>query len=222
MSPVSETWGRPASAHGLTRGWIASPPWRPLTRVWPGPRRPWSPAVDRASPNGPVQAFPKREGAKCPGTPYMKGGGAGSREFFGRSFLIHPSASCTRARASETSGSTSGDARRRLGVDAGGERRVLLEDAYVVLRFPSLLLFRGFSFARPSMLGSHEGRRPRPFIASGRCDTGSDEPDDLRPRLFTEGVRPLVQSDCPPGLIGGQSAGHQSPCGLVVCPTSMM
>jgi hypothetical protein len=31
-----------------------------------------------------------------------------------------------------------------------------------------------------------------------------------------------VQSDCPPGLIGGQSAGHQSPCGSVVCPTSMM
>jgi hypothetical protein len=31
-----------------------------------------------------------------------------------------------------------------------------------------------------------------------------------------------LQSDCPPGLIGGQSAGHQSPCGSVVCPTSMM
>ena len=37
---------------------------------------------------------------------------------------------------SETSGSTSGDACRRLGVDAGGERRVLFEDAYVVLRVP--------------------------------------------------------------------------------------
>ena len=29
-----------------------------------------------------------------------------------------------------------GDARRRLGVDAGGERRILFEDAYVVLRVP--------------------------------------------------------------------------------------
>ncbi len=40
------------------------------------------------------------------------------------------------ARADETSGSTSGDARRRLGVDAGGERRILSEDAYGVLRVP--------------------------------------------------------------------------------------
>ena len=31
-----------------------------------------------------------------------------------------------------------------------------------------------------------------------------------------------VQSDCSPALIGGHSAGHQSPCGSVVCPTSMM
>ena len=31
-----------------------------------------------------------------------------------------------------------------------------------------------------------------------------------------------VQSDCPPGLIDNQSAGRQSPCGSVVCPTSMM
>jgi hypothetical protein len=51
-------------------------------------------------------------------------------------FLIRPLASCTRARASETSGSTSGDARRRLDVDAGGERRILFEDASVVLRVP--------------------------------------------------------------------------------------
>ena len=40
------------------------------------------------------------------------------------------------ARADEAPGSTSGDARRRLGVDAGGERRILFEDAYVVLRVP--------------------------------------------------------------------------------------
>ena len=31
-----------------------------------------------------------------------------------------------------------------------------------------------------------------------------------------------VQSVYPPGLIGGQSAGPQSPCGSVVWPTSMM
>jgi len=45
------------------------------------------------------------------------------------------------ARASETSGSTSGDARRRLGVDAGGERRILFEDAAMArcCEFPSLL-----------------------------------------------------------------------------------
>ena len=30
------------------------------------------------------------------------------------------------------------------------------------------------------------------------------------------------QSDCPPGLIGNQSAGNQSPSGSVVWPTSMM
>jgi hypothetical protein len=41
------------------------------------------------------------------------------QEPFSRSFVIHPSASCARARASETLGSTSGDARRRLGGDAG-------------------------------------------------------------------------------------------------------
>ena len=34
--------------------------------------------------------------------------------------------------------------------------------------------------------------------------------------------RDEVQSDYPPGLIGGHSAGHQSPCGSMVCPTSMM
>ena len=36
-----------------------------------------------------------------------------------------------------------------------------------VLSHRGLLLFRGFLFASPSMLGSHKGRRPRPFIASG-------------------------------------------------------
>jgi hypothetical protein len=33
---------------------------------------------------------------------------------------------------------------------------------------------------------------------------------------------PRVQSDGPPESLSGQSAGHQSPCGSVVCPTSMM
>ena len=37
-----------------------------------------------------------------------------------------------------------------------------------VLSHWGLLLFRGFFFARPSMLGSHKGRRPRPFITSVR------------------------------------------------------
>src|SRR5262249_34656564 len=34
-----------------------------------------------------------------------------------------------------------------------------------------LLLFRGFSFASPRLLGSHKGRRP--FVASGRRRSGS-------------------------------------------------
>ena len=38
--------------------------------------------------------------------------------------------------ASESPGSTPGNARRRLGVGAGGERRIVFEDAYVVLRVP--------------------------------------------------------------------------------------
>ena len=37
-----------------------------------------------------------------------------------------------------------------------------------------------------------------------------------------EGRPGRVQSACPPELIGGQSAGHQSPSGSVVWPTSMM
>ena len=65
-----------------------------------------------------------------------EGAEAGLRGFFCRSFLIHPVASCTRARATKEPGSTSGDARRRIDVDAGGERRIVFEDAYVVLRVP--------------------------------------------------------------------------------------
>ena len=77
-----------------------------------------------------------KDGWRVPPIAVHEGAGPCQEAFSGRLFLIHPSASYTRTRASETSGSTSGDARRRLGVDAGGERRILFEDAYVVLRVP--------------------------------------------------------------------------------------
>src|SRR5580704_19420570 len=94
----------------------------------------------------------------------MKGRGR-IKSFFRRSFLIHPTASCARARANETSGSTSGDARRRLGVDAGGERRILVEDAYVVLRVPITAWVLSRSRGQPaihSSISAHDGVRPRP------------------------------------------------------------
>ena len=52
-------------------------------------------------------------------------------------------------------------------------------------------------------------------------------PKTTRPRIdcplsFATPWGDGVHSDCPPELIGGQSAGHQSPCESVVCPTSMM
>ena len=69
-----------------------------------------------------------------------------------------------------------------------------------------------------------------PFLLEDRQRLGSEHFGDPRHvstlgALYIWGMSSMcagVQSDCPPGLIDGQSAGHQSPCGSVVCPTSMM
>ena len=49
--------------------------------------------------------------------------------------------------------------------DDGGAATMQVDPTYCPMGPPPL---SRLSFARPSMLGSHEGRRPRPFIASGR------------------------------------------------------
>ena len=92
-------------------------------------------------PGNAAARFPEKRGpiATTSGlshTAVHEGAEPDQESLFCPSFLILRSASYTKARASEAPGSTSGDARRRLGVDAGGERRILLEDAYVVLRVP--------------------------------------------------------------------------------------
>jgi hypothetical protein len=58
-----------------------------------------------------------------------------------------------------------GRARRRLGVDAGGERRILFEDAYVVLRVPISARVLSRPRGQPaihSSISAHDGVRPRP------------------------------------------------------------
>src|SRR5580704_12395414 len=53
----------------------------------------------------------------------------------------------------------------RLGVDAGGKRRILFEDAYVVLRVPITAWVLSRSRGQPaihSSISAHDGVRPRP------------------------------------------------------------
>ena len=64
-------------------------------------------------------------------------------------------------------------------------------------------------------LTSRAARRAIRRPASGERGAGS-ESEAAQPG------RRLVQSDSPLGSFRGQLAGHQSPCGSVVCPTSMM
>jgi hypothetical protein len=63
---------------------------------------------------------------------------------------------------------------------------------------------------RPTRLGTEQGEFAGCLLAPARCEVRSDSRGGS------------VQSECRTGWMGGQSAGHQSPCGSVVCPTSMM
>ena len=118
--------------------------------------------------------------------------------------------------------------------DELAERRseILMQELVADLQGNGRSWFRMAQHSATSATGFIPNAAPYSILNRKACGTearrspidsdAAERSTPVRTRAALKSPLRPVQSDGPSVPIDGQSAGHQSPCGSVVCPTSMM